>query len=109
MRHSMYDIAQFRPALYMLLALGFCGFALAAQAPGIWMLAMLGIGINAWLVKTDRFRPLPRIVANIITLAAFAYVTMQVRQLGPRSVLVIGQFLVLLQLIKLDEQRANRE
>jgi transglutaminase-like putative cysteine protease len=109
MRHSMYDIAQFRPALYMLLTLGVCGFALAAQAPGIWMLAMVGFGVNAWLVKTGRFRPLPRFVANIVTLAAFAYVTMQVRQLGPRSVLVIGQFLVLLQLIKLYEQRANRD
>jgi transglutaminase-like putative cysteine protease len=109
MRHSMYDIRQFRPALYVLLTLGVCGFALAAQAPGIWLLAMVGIGINAWLVSTDRFRPLPRFVANIVTLAAFAYVTLQVRQLGPRSVLVIGQFLVLLQLIKLYEQRANRD
>ena len=105
----MYDIRQFRPALYALLVLGVCGFALAAQAPGIWMLAMIGIGINGWLVATDRFRPLPRFVANVVTLAAFAYVTMQVRQLGPRSVLVIGQFLVLLQLIKLYEQRANRD
>jgi transglutaminase-like putative cysteine protease len=109
MRHSMYDISQFRPALYALLTLGFCGFALAAQAPGIWILAMVGIGINGWLVATDRFRPLPRFVANVVTLAAFAYVTMQIRQLGPRSVLVIGQFLVLLQLIKLYEQRANRD
>ncbi|HEV2294994.1 MAG TPA: DUF3488 and transglutaminase-like domain-containing protein [Tepidisphaeraceae bacterium] len=109
MRNSMYDIRQFRAALYVLLALGFCGFALAAQAPGIWMLAMIGIGINGWLVATDRFRPLPRFVANVVTLAAFAYVTLQVRQLGPRSVLVIGQFLVLLQLIKLYEQRGNRD
>jgi transglutaminase-like putative cysteine protease len=105
----MYDIAQFRPALYALLILGVSGFALAAQAPGIWMLAMAGIGINGWLVYTGRFRPLPRFVANVVTLAAFAYVTLQVRQLGPRSVLVIGQFLVLLQLIKLFEQRANRD
>ncbi len=109
MRHSLYDIHQFRPALYTLLTLGLCGFALAAQTPGMWVLAMVGIGINAWLVWTDRFRPLPRFVANVITLAAFAYVTLQVRQLGPRSVLVIGQFLVLLQLIKLYEQRANRD
>lgn len=105
----MYDISQFRPALYMLLALGFCGFGLAAQAPGIWMLAMVGLGINGWLVATDRFRPLPRFVANVVTLAAFAFVAVQVSNLGPRSVLVIGQFLVLLQLIKLYEQRANRD
>jgi hypothetical protein len=109
MRHSIYDIRQFRPALYVLLAVGFTGFSLAAQTPGLWMLAMIVLGVNVWLVTTERFRPMPRIVANIITLAAFAFVTVQVRQLGPRSVLVIGQFLVLLQLIKLFEQRANRD
>jgi transglutaminase-like putative cysteine protease len=105
----MYDIRQFKPALYILLALGISGFALAANAPGMWLLAMVALGLNAWLVKSGRFRPMPRLVANIITLLAFVYVAMQVQQLGPRSVLVIGQFLVLLQLIKLYEQRANRD
>ena len=32
----MYDIRQFRPALYTLLILGMSGFALAAQSPGLW-------------------------------------------------------------------------
>src|SRR5687768_5842666 len=105
----MYDIRQFKPALYVLLFLGVSGFALAADAPGMWLLAVAAIGLNAWLVKTGRFRPMPRLVANVVTIGAFFYVASQVQQFGPRSVLVIGQFLVLLQLIKLYEQRANRD
>src|SRR5687767_2297945 len=105
----MYDIRQFKPALYVLLILGVSGFALAAEHPLMWILAVAAIWLNAWLVKTNRFRPMPRLVANVVTIIAFVYVAMQVQQLGPRSVLVIGQFLVLLQLIKLYEQRANRD
>src|SRR5687768_6044047 len=105
----MYDIRQFKPALYVLLFLGVSGFALAADAPGMWLLAVAAIGLNAWIVKTGRFRPMPRLVANVVTIGAFFYVASQVQQFGPRSVLVIGQFLVLLQLIKIYEQRANRD
>src|SRR5687768_6772108 len=105
----MYDIRQFKPAMYVLLVLGISGFALAAQSPLLWFGAVLAVGLNAWLVKTGRFVPLPRFIANVITILAFAYVAVQVRALGPRAVLAIGQFLVLLQLIKLYEQRANRD
>jgi protein-glutamine gamma-glutamyltransferase len=105
----MYDIRQFKPAMYVLLVLGISGFALAAQAPLLWFGAVLAIGLNAWLVRTGRFAPLPRLIANVVTVLAFLYVAVQVRTLGPRAVLAIGQFLVLLQLIKLYEQRANRD
>ena len=105
----MYDIKQFKPALYVLVALGITGFSLAAEAPGLWLLAIGALGLNAWLVQTGRFRPMPRLIANVVTLLAFFYVATQVRVLGPKAVLVIGQFLVLLQLIKLFEQRANRD
>lgn len=105
----MYDIRQFRPSLYVLLVLGFSGFALAAQAPGLWVLSIAGVGINAWLIRRGYFSPLPRILANLITLLALVYIVLEVRLSGMAPILVIGQFLVLLQLVKLYEQRANRD
>src|SRR4051794_735247 len=105
----MYDIRQFKPALYTLLIIGITGFALAAQAPGLWVLATGAILLNAWLVRNNRFAPLPRLVANATTLLSLLYVVWQVRVSGTAPILVIGQFLVLLQLVKLYEQRANRD
>jgi hypothetical protein len=46
------------------------------------MLAMLGIGDQRVAGQDRSLPPLPRIVANIVTLAAFAYVTMQVASSG---------------------------
>jgi hypothetical protein len=44
----MYDVRQFKPTLYFLLLLGVTGFALAAQTPGLWVVATGGILLNAW-------------------------------------------------------------
>ncbi|HWP39977.1 MAG TPA: hypothetical protein VNL70_03550, partial [Tepidisphaeraceae bacterium] len=63
----MYDIRQFRPALYALLLLGISGFALASQSPGVWILSVGAILANAWLIRTGRFAPMPRLVANLVT------------------------------------------
>ena len=105
----MYDIRQFKPALYVLLFLGMSGFALAAQWPGLWVLAVGGIALNAWLVKTGRFTPMPRFLASIVTIIAFIYIADLVLHSQTTPILIIGQFLVLLQLVKLYEQRANRD
>lgn len=105
----MYDIRQFKPALYILLMLGVSGFALAAESPGLWLLAAGGISINAWLVKTHRFVPLPRLVASVVTLAALALVALEVRAGDTTPILTVGQYIILLHLIKLFEQRANRD
>jgi transglutaminase-like putative cysteine protease len=105
----MYDIRQFRPALYLLLILGITGFALASEQPGLWVLSVAAVLLNAWLVKHNLFRPLPRLMANVVTIAALAYVALIVRQAIATPILVVGQFLVLLQIVKLYEQRANRD
>src|SRR5688500_3871852 len=105
----MYDIRQFRPALYTLLILGMTGFALASESAGLWVLAVAAILLNAWLVKHQLFRPLPRLLANLITIAALGYVALVVRHAVATPILVVGQFLVLLQIVKLYEQRANRD
>src|SRR3954467_8665421 len=104
----MYDIKQFKPALYFVLFLGMTGFALAVEAPGLFVLSVGVLALHAWLVRTNRFRPLPRIVANAITLIALAYTFPALRS-AVTPIITIGQFLVFLQLVKLFELRANRD
>jgi transglutaminase-like putative cysteine protease len=108
----MYDIKQFRPALYFLLLLGLTGFALAVEAPGLWILSIGVVSVHAWLVTSNRFRPFPRLLANGITLVALLF-TFQTLRLaggpGSTAIVTIGQFLVFLQFVKLFELRANRD
>ena len=103
----MYDVRQFRPMLYWLLLLGFTGYALAAETPGLWILSVGGTLLNAWLVTRGKFRPLPRFVANMITLVLAGWMVMQVST--TTSIFAIGEFLTYLQLVKLYEQRGNRD
>jgi hypothetical protein len=105
----MYDIRQFRPTLYMLLLLVFTGYAVAAQAPGIWVLAVGATVLHMYLYKHDLFRPLPRLVANALTLLFAAWLVMRVRTVSGPPILAICEFLVFLQLIKLYEERGNRD
>jgi protein-glutamine gamma-glutamyltransferase len=105
----MYDIRQFKPVLYLVVLLGITGFAVAAEQPALWVLAAGGVLLNAWLVKTGKFAPMPRWLANIISLLALAYVANQILRLTATPILLIGQFLVLLQIVKLFEQRVNRD
>src|SRR5437764_3815333 len=105
----MYDIRQFKPVLYLLVTLGLTGFSLAAEEPALWILAVAGVMLNFWLVRTGRFAPMPRWLSNGIVLLASGFVALQWARLSVTPILLIGQFLVLLQLIKLFEQRANRD
>jgi transglutaminase-like putative cysteine protease len=52
---------------------------------------------------------MPRIVANLVTLAGLLVLAATMQQGSDTPIFVIGQFLVLLQLVKLYEQRANRD
>lgn len=105
----MYDIRQFKPTLYAVLILGISGFCLAARSGGLWALAMLAVGLNAWMVRTGVFRPMPRWLANTVTLGAFVLCAMQVTATTGPPILAVGVFLVLLHVVKLYEQRANRD
>jgi len=102
------EVRQFRTALYFLLAMGLTGFALATQTTGLWVLSMGGLIANAWLIKTNRFAPLSRVTATLLTLLAVLYVVRQYR-LGETTIIYVGEFLVMLHLVKLYEQRANRD
>ncbi len=104
----MYDIKQFKPALYLVLFLGMTGFALAVEAPGLWLLSVGVLSLHGWLNRTNRFRPLPRLIANVITLIALLYTFPALRS-AVTPIITIGQFLVFLQFVKLFELRANRD
>jgi hypothetical protein len=105
----MYDIRQFKPSLFILLMMGMSGYALASGSPGVWLLAMLAVVLNAWLVKTGRFRPMPRLLANGLTLLSLLYILVKLKAGIGSPILVIGEFLVILQIVKLYEQRSNRD
>jgi len=105
----MYDIRQFKPALYVLLILGISGFALASQSPELWVLSMAAVGLNAWLIKTGQFTPIPHWVASLVTILALLLMVAPLKADSSRAVLVIGEFLVALQIVKLYEQRGNRD
>jgi protein-glutamine gamma-glutamyltransferase len=105
----MYNIRQFKPALYILLMLGITGFSLAAELPGLWLLASAAIILNAWLVKTGRFVPMPRLLANTLSLGALGLVTLEVRAGDATPIITVGEYIVMLHLVKLFEQRSNRD
>lgn len=105
----MYDIRQFKTTLYLLLFVGISGFALAGQLPGLWALAVALILLNAWLTAIGRFRPISRLAANLSTLLAVLFVVREWLNNPLTPVVIIGEFLVFLQLVKLWEQRANRD
>jgi hypothetical protein len=109
----MYDIKQFRPTLYLLVLLGVSGFAVAAEAPGLWVLSVPFILVNGWLVSAGRFKPWPRWLSSIVSIGAavysFTYFYEDVSNHAGSPILYIGEFLVAMQVVKLWEQRSNRD
>jgi len=106
----MYDIRQFRPTLFTVVILGMTGFAWASQSPVTWVIAIALVMLNFWLVRTERYKPLPRYLANTLTLILLAIGARDVLLVGSGgAVLAIGRFLVFVQIIKLFEIRANRD
>lgn len=105
----MYDIRQFLPSLYVLIILGMSGFALALNSTATWVLSVGPVLLNAWLVATRRFQPISRMVASLVTVGGLWALLVLVHRSRFTPIFVIGQFLVLLQVVKLYEQRANRD
>ena len=105
----MYDIRQFRPTVQVLLALGFTGFAIATLAPLLWVIAIAFLLLNGWLIKHDRFKPLPRWTANLLTVVAAVWTAAGIYADPGKPIFPIGNFLVALQIIKMFELRGNRD
>ncbi|HEX4797414.1 MAG TPA: DUF3488 and transglutaminase-like domain-containing protein [Humisphaera sp.] len=105
----MHDLRQFKPALYLLLLLGVSGYCIAAETPGVWVGGCFFILLHAWLSFRGRFKPMTRALTNFVTLTLLAYVLYDAMVAVTTPVLVVGEFLVFLQLIKLWELRSNRD
>jgi len=105
----MYDIKQFRPTLYLVLLLGITGFCMAAESPGLWIFATTLLLTSAYLIKQKQFKPAPRLLTTAVSLAVFAFTLMQLRAHEGSPIVVVGQFLVVLQIVKIWEQRGNRD
>jgi protein-glutamine gamma-glutamyltransferase len=108
----MYDLRHFRPALFLAVFAGLCGYSLAAETPGLWVVSVAALAVNVWLTMTGRFQPMPRWLANALSILAVFWSVGQIAAAGsmPRLILVgVGQFLSLTLLVKLYEQRNNRD
>lgn len=106
----MHEISQFRTTLYVAILIGLAAFGVAAQAAGFWAVCSAAVIFHAWLSSRGKFRPLSRMYANLITIGAMLYVihVYMVDEVNT-PVLIVGQFLALLQIVKLWEQRTNRD
>ena len=89
--------------------MGITGFALASQSPAMWVLAGGAVVLNAWLVETDRFRRSAISRQSDHDRRAGLRVPDSSPQWGTRQSCVIGEFLIMLQLVKMYEQRGNRD
>ena len=106
----MHEISQFKTTLYVVVLLGLAAFGVAAHALGFWAICSAAVILHAWLSSRGKFRPLSRMYANLITIGALLYVIREYSvddQTTP--VLIVGQFLALLQIVKLWELRTNRD
>jgi transglutaminase-like putative cysteine protease len=100
----MYDVRQFRSVLYAVLCLGLTGFALAARAPGLWVVSMAALWGHALLRRRGSMRPLPTWAAAGIALA-FLVGTVRTFLRDPgNQLLAAGEFLAALQLVKLYQE-----
>ena len=72
------------------------------------MLATGAILLNAYLLKTGRFGPMPRPLANGLTVLAAAFAAWRLAGTA-YPVTVVAEFLVVLQVVKLYERRAARD
>ena len=105
----MFDVKQFRTSLYLVVIVGLTGFAVASESGGLWLLAVALVLANAWVSARGQFRPLPRSVYTVVAVAGFMYAGNQVWTRAGSPILAVGQYLVLLQVVKVWEQKANRD
>lgn len=106
----MHEISQFKTTLYIAILVGLAAFGVAAQAVGFWAVCSAAVVLHAWLSSRGKLRPLSRMYANLITIGALLYVIREYMVDDMTTpVLIVGQFLALLQIVKLWEQRTNRD
>ncbi len=104
----MYEIRQFNPTFYILLALGLTGFCYAVGSPVVWVGSMLVVGFNYWLLHSGRLRAMPGILSTLLMFGVVVVVGQRVVADPSQSIITVGQGLVLYQLLLLFGPRHSR-
>ena len=105
----MYDPQHFIRAIHLLLAMGFTGFAMAAESPGVMV---IGVGLtllHALLTRGQRTWNTHRVVGIAASLLAVTFVALAIARGQLTPVLGFSYLLVTLILVKLFEWRSNRD
>ena len=103
----MYDPRHFIRAIHLLLAMGFTGFAMAAESPGVMV---VGVGLTLlhalWTRGQRTWNP-PRVVGIAASLLAVTFVAIAIARGQLTPVLGFSYLLVTLILVKLYEWQSN--
>jgi transglutaminase-like putative cysteine protease len=105
----VYDVKQFRPVLYLVILTALTGFAMAAESEGLWVISTLVLGLNAFLVFRGHFKPIPKLLATVVATLAAIYPILELRNKIGSPIIAVGQYLVVVLLVKIWEQRSNRD
>ncbi len=105
----MYETKHFIRAIHILLAMGFIGFAIAAESPGT---LIVGVGLtvlHAILTRGPQNWHPPHFLSVAVSFIAVALVAMGIARGQLTPVLGFSYLLVTLILVKLFEWRSNRD
>lgn len=95
--------------LHLLILLGMAAYALAYESPAYAVAGIGGTLLSMWLTRRNRLVVLPRLVANVITIAALAWAGWKASRDPSNATLMLGQFLLIAQLVKLWQVRKRRD
>ena len=101
--------AAFRRPLHLLILLGMVAYATASESLAFAAVGGGGLLLNLWLARTGKLRVLPRPIANILSLAALAWAGWKAANNRGDATFLLGQFLLLAQLVRLWQRRTRRD
>lgn len=104
----MYDIRQFRPAVYTVLLLSVAGYSIALESPLHFLAGASLILLNAWITRSGRALSMPRLLSSAIGLLTGAWNAMGLLTGTMTPLLAISQWLYFLLLVILWSRRDNR-
>jgi len=102
------NLRHFNFVFHTLLIIGFAGFAIAAESPAVFMLAG-GVVLARALLVRDRLVRLPPIVVSWLAMAAILVSLLAMGRGEVSAVLGFSYLLVFLILVKLFDQKGNRD
>ncbi|MBY0309449.1 MAG: DUF3488 and transglutaminase-like domain-containing protein, partial [Phycisphaerales bacterium] len=104
---------RFRRSVLLTALAGQCAYAMAAEKPGLALIALLTAGLSWWLVRealSGRPRPVPRWLLNGLVLTAIVFLVFQLMSRSQEPITSLTDFLAYVMLVKsLDRARMRDE